>query len=150
MASQPAGVCQYYLALIKPKRDKVDPIYLSKQLGSKQSAIYFSRLANGSTRYGLSSSAIASIKIPLAPFVEQRRIADVLSTLDKAIEKTEALIAKYQQIKAGLMHDLFTRGVTADGKLRPPRESVKTKYGWLPREWRIGSLLEASDPARQG
>lgn len=146
----PNLICGYHLALIKPKRDKVDPIYLSKQLGSQQSAIYFSKLANGSTRYGLSSSAIASIKIPLAPFVEQRRIADVLSTLDKAIEKTEALIAKYQQIKAGLMHDLFTRGVTADGKLRPPREQApelyqETPIGWIPKEWdvqRVGNIFD--------
>ncbi|HUX83285.1 MAG TPA: restriction endonuclease subunit S [Halothiobacillus sp.] len=141
----PNLICGYHLALIKPKRDKVDPIYLSKQLGSKQSAIYFSRLANGSTRYGLSSSAIASIKIPLAPFVEQRRIAEVLFTLDKAIEKTEALIAKYQQIKAGLMHDLFTRGVTADGKLRPPREQApelyqQTPIGWIPKDWEVESI----------
>ncbi|MBK8025194.1 MAG: restriction endonuclease subunit S [Chloroflexi bacterium] len=50
---------------------------------------------------------------------EQRRIAEILSTLDEAIEQAEALIAKHQQIKAGLMHDLFTRGVTSDGHLRP-------------------------------
>jgi type I restriction enzyme S subunit len=142
-------VCGYHLALIKPKRDKVDPVYLSKQLGSRQSAVYFSRLANGSTRYGLSSAAIDSVKIPLAPLVEQRQIATVLSTLDKAIEKTESLIAKYQQIKAGLMHDLFTRGVTPDGKLRPPREQAPELYqetliGWIPKEWateRIGHLF---------
>ena len=39
--------------------------------------------------------------------------------VDRAIEQTEALIAKYEQIKTGLMHDLFTRGVTTDGRLRP-------------------------------
>ena len=54
---------------------------------------------------------------------EQRRIAEILSTLDEAIEQTEALIAKHQQIKAGLMHDLFTRGVTPDGHLRPTRDA---------------------------
>lgn len=141
----PNLICGYHLALIKPKRDMIDPIYLSKQLGSKQSAIYFSRLANGSTRYGLSSPSIASIEIPLAPLIEQRRIADVLFTLDKTIEKTESLIAKYQQIKAGLMHDLFTRGVTADGKLRPPREQAPALYqetpiGWIPKDWEVGEL----------
>ena len=138
----PNLICGYHLALIRPKRDKIDPAYLSKQLGSNQSAKYFSRLANGSTRYGLSSSAIASIKIPLAPLVEQCRLADVLSTLDKAIEKTETLIAKYQQIKSGLMHDLFTRGVTSDGKLRLPREQApelyqETPIGWFPKEWEV-------------
>jgi type I restriction enzyme S subunit len=77
--------------------------------------------------------------------VEQRQIGNVLSTLDKAIEKTESLITKYQQIKAGLMHDLFTRGVTPDGKLRTPREQApelyhETPIGWIPKEWVFGSL----------
>jgi type I restriction enzyme S subunit len=72
----------------------------------------------------------------------QSRIADILQTIDRAIEKTEALIEKYQQIKAGLMHDLFTRGIGPDGHLRPPREQApelyqKTPIGWIPKEWEI-------------
>ena len=77
--------------------------------------------------------------IPL-PHHLQQRIAEILSTVDEAIEQTEALIAKTQQIKAGLMHDLFTRGVTPDGHLRPPREEApelykKSPLGWIPKEW---------------
>lgn len=73
---------------------------------------------------------------------EQRKIATILSGIDTAIEKTEALIAKYQQIKAGLMHDLFTRGVLPNGQLRPPREQApelyqQTAIGWVPREWDV-------------
>ncbi len=75
---------------------------------------------------------------------QQRRIAEILSTLDETIEQTEALIAKYQQIKAGLMHDLFTRGVTPDGKLRPTRAEAPQLYkesplGWIPKEWELYS-----------
>lgn len=81
---------------------------------------------------------------------QQQKIVAILSSIDVAIEKTEALIAKYQQIKAGLMHDLFTRGVTADGKLRPPREQApelyhETPIGWIPKEWEVkllGALAE--------
>ena len=70
----------------------------------------------------------------------QFKISSILSAIDRAIEKTKSLIAKYQKIKAGLMHDLFTRGVTADGKLRPAREQApelyqKTPVGWIPKEW---------------
>jgi type I restriction enzyme S subunit len=70
----------------------------------------------------------------------QRKIAHILQTIDQAIEKTEALIEKYQHIKAGLMHDLFTRGIGADGKLRPSREQAPELYqqtliGWLPKAW---------------
>jgi len=141
-------VCGYHLALIKPHREKIDPIYLAKQLGSEPIISRFSLLANGSTRYGLSSSAIASTAVPLAPLVQQRRIAEILSTLDEAIEQTEALIAKHQQIKAGLMHDLFTRGVTPDGYLRPTLTQAPNLYkqsplGWIPKEWEIVRIADA-------
>lgn len=73
---------------------------------------------------------------------EQKNIANILQTIDEAIERTEQLIEKYQQIKAGLMHDLFTRGIGADGKLRPPREQAPELYwespiGWIPKDWAI-------------
>jgi type I restriction enzyme S subunit len=143
----PSLVCGYHLALIKPRKDRVDSTFLAKQLGSKQTATYFSQLANGSTRYGLSSSAIANTPIPLAPLSQQRWIAEVLLTLDETIEQTEALIAKMQQVKAGLMHDLLTRGVTPDGHLRPTREQTPDLYkesplGWIPKEWDVATLSE--------
>jgi type I restriction enzyme S subunit len=89
----------------------------------------------------------------------QQRIADILSTVDEAIEQTEALIAKTQQIKAGLMQDLFTRGVTADGQLRPTREEATQLYkesplGWIPKGWgckTLDSLLApVACPMRSG
>ena len=75
----------------------------------------------------------------------QQKIATILTGIDTAIEKTEVLIAKYQQIKAGLMHDLFTRGVLPNGQLRPPREQApelyqETAIGWIPKEWQYGLL----------
>ena len=75
----------------------------------------------------------------------QLHIAAILTSIDTAIEKTETLIAKYQQIKAGLMHDLFTRGVLPNGQLRPPREQAPELYqetviGWIPRAWGVARL----------
>lgn len=72
----------------------------------------------------------------------QKQIVSILDGIDTAIEKTEALIAKYQQIKAGLMHDLFTRGVLPNGQLRPPRYQApelyhETAIGWIPKEWDV-------------
>ena len=49
---------------------------------------------------------------------EQTKIAEILSTVDWAIEQTEALIAKQQRIKTGLMQDLLTRGIDEHGNLR--------------------------------
>jgi type I restriction enzyme S subunit len=75
----------------------------------------------------------------------QEKIATILSTLDKTIERTEALIKKYQHIKAGMMNDLFTRGVLPDGTLRPTRDKAPERYyetpiGWIPKEWEISQI----------
>ncbi|MDF0650577.1 MAG: restriction endonuclease subunit S [Nitrospira sp.] len=86
---------------------------------------------------------------------EQRRIAEILSTVDEAIEQTEALIAKYRKIKTGLMHDLFTPGLSPEAsakggvtwKLRPTRAEAPHLYkasplGWIPKEWEVSTLRE--------
>ncbi|MBB1435724.1 restriction endonuclease subunit S [Pseudoalteromonas sp. SG43-6] len=75
----------------------------------------------------------------------QQKIAHVLAVIDETIEKIELLIEKYQQIKIGLMQDLFTQGIGSDGKLRPPREQAPNLYhdsdlGWLPIGWRCDTL----------
>ena len=56
----------------------------------------------------------------LPPPDEQTRIAGVLDTVDEAIAKTEAVIAKLKRVRAGLLHDLLTRGLDEHGQLRDP------------------------------
>jgi type I restriction enzyme, S subunit len=103
------------------------------------------RRSNATAQAGLYLGELAKIQIPLPTIAQQQRIANILSTIDRTITHTEALIEKYQQIKAGLMHDLFTRGIGADGKLRPPRDKAPELYqessiGWIPKEWDIETL----------
>lgn len=93
--------------------------------------------------------------IPNIEYAQQRKIAKILVSLDGTIEKTEALIEKYQQVKAGLMHDLFTRGITADGKLRPSREQApelyqETAIGWIPNEWELESIDSLTESVVDG
>jgi len=152
----PKLVCGYHLALLRPKADRVNSVYLAKQLATTGTARRFARLASGSTRYGLSYGAISGTPIRLPSLPVQRRIAEILSTVDEAIERTEKLIAKHQQIKAGLMHDLFTRGLTPDGHLRPPHTEALELYkdsplGPIPKEWEVVRLAELlRDKPRNG
>ena len=106
----------------------------------EQNVGFLHRRSQGSTFLAIGSADLRRLPLPKLDIRIQERISEVLQTVDGAIEKTESLIAKYQQIKAGLMHNLFTRGVTADGKLRPPREQApelyqETPIGWIPKEW---------------
>lgn len=71
---------------------------------------------------------------------QQARIAQILDTLDTAIHETEAIIAKLKVVKQGLLHDLLTRGIAANGELRPPQAEAPHLYkesplGWIPKEW---------------
>jgi len=93
----------------------------------------------------LSVRDIERAKDAFPPTSEQRRIAEILSTVDEAIEQTEALVGKWQQMKAGLMHDLFTRGVSPEGHLRPTRTQAphlyqQSRLGWIPKEWEVKPL----------
>ena len=102
----------------------------------------------GSAQKGLNLSDVEIFKIDLPPLPQQQKIAKILTTCDAVIEKTEAAIAKYQAMKQGLMHDLFTRGIdTNTGKLRPKYEDAKHLYkqselGWIPKEWEVKKLEE--------
>jgi len=66
-------------------------------------------------------ASLKNIKIFAPPVSEQQQIAQILDTLDTQLQKTEALIAKLEKIKEGLLHDLLTRGIDQNGQLRPRR-----------------------------
>lgn len=78
---------------------------------------------------------------------EQTAIADVLAMVDRAIEQTEALIAKQRRIKAGLMHDLLTRGIDEHGNLRHPSTHAfkESPVGLVPAEWEVVSLQNCAE-----
>ena len=97
----------------------------------------------------LSTKDLIKAKASFPSVAAQRLIAAILTSIDTAIEKTEALIGKYQHIKAGLMHDLFTRGVLPNGTLRPRSASISTPFGLIPSDWHLGSILELTDTIRQ-
>ena len=103
----------------------------------------------------LGAERLASMDFPVPPPPQQRKIARILTTVDNLIEKTEALIAKYQAIKQGMMHDLFTRGMDSRGHLRPPYEQAPELYkqselGWIPKEWEVSSGESLSDLITKG
>jgi type I restriction enzyme S subunit len=110
-------------------------------------------LGEGTTFAEISKTALSTIEMDFPKScAEQSKIAEVLSTVDQAIEQTEILIAKQQRIKTGLMQDLLTRGIDEQGQLR--NEATQAfKYsplGRIPVEWSvefIENLLADVDPA---
>jgi len=132
------GVVSSTVQRLIPSKE-ITGTYLYYHLLSRFDWIQGRRTGTGVPHVPKDLARIMNVQYPVNP-IEQERITDILVSIDRTIEKTESLIVKYQQIKAGLMHDLFTRGVTADGKLRPPRGQTpelyqETPIGWIPKEW---------------
>ena len=120
--------------------EHVDSSFVVQQMLADDCQNRISLLTASTTQAAISMTRLRTLKLITPPLPEQRKIARILTTLDNLIEKTEALIAKYQSIKQGMMHDLFTRGVDAHGRLRPTHEQAPDLYkqselGWIPKEW---------------
>lgn len=100
----------------------------------------FSNASQGSTFEAINSDGLSSWPIGYPPRkTEQVKIAEILSTVDRAIEQTEALIAKQQHIKTGLMQDLLTRGIDEHGNLRSEstHQFKDSSLGRIPVEWDV-------------
>lgn len=134
------------LAAIRFK-NRIDPDYGWYAISFYKGQI--NRFAQGSTFLAVNSNDIRSIEIPMLEESEQLKIAKVLTTVDDAIEQTEALIRKHQRIKQGLMQDLLTRGVDANGQLRQVAKLAPSLYKqnddqWIPNEWTIRTIENLS------
>lgn len=135
-------------------RDEIDSKYLFYYVNRDN---YWER--SGSAQPFIKPSSVHSSWIVYpANRTEQSKIAEVLSTVDRAIEQTEALIAKQQRIKAGLMHDLLTRGIDEHGNLRSEatHKFKDSPLGRIPVEWEVVPLFSCisvsegqKDPKRE-
>lgn len=135
-------------------RGNNDPWYLYQWLqwgATRQKAQLFMSGSAGQQR--VPAEFFRQFRIPAPEPAAQQRIAAILTSLDNAIEATEALIEKHQQIKAGLMHDLLTRGITRTGQLRPSPEIAPELFRrehdrWVPLDWRDVELQAVADVSR--
>lgn len=67
----------------------------------------------------LTAPQIANIQIPIPPLEEQKKIAEILSTWDEAIEKQSKLIEKLELRKRGVMQRLLTGRTRLPGFTTP-------------------------------
>ncbi|MBD1881272.1 restriction endonuclease subunit S [Coleofasciculus sp. FACHB-T130] len=111
--------------------------------------------AGGSTIKHIYITKLAQMEVPVPPREERTRISDILDTIDEAIARTSSLIAKLKQMKAGLLHDLLTRGLDENGELRDaiahPKQFKDSPLGRIPKNWEVCQLRDFyTVPARNG
>lgn len=139
---------QAVLALISSEKI-MDRDFLYHSLRFNKEKILY--LAQGSGQPNLSKDLVERFELSYPKNVSiQKYIANILDICDKVIEQTEAVIAKYKAIKQGMLHDLFTRGLDKNGKLRPtpteaPELYKKSELGLIPKDWDVKHLNEVVD-----
>jgi type I restriction enzyme S subunit len=94
------------------------------------------RLGTGSTFAEVSRSSIESVNILLPSLIEQRKISEILSSVDSEIQLVEAVISQAEKLKDGLMKDLLTKGINHT-------KFKKAEFGNIPTEWSVKKLEDA-------
>ena len=133
------------------ERDGVDRLFLKAFIEFYLPDL--TKASHGSTMQHITRKELERFSAPFPTYEhEQSKIAEVLSTIDRAIERTEALIAKQQRIKTGLMQDLLTRGIDEHGNLRSEQthEFKDSPLGRIPVEWDIASLGSVAEFVTSG
>lgn len=105
-------VCGYHLSKIAPEAGVMDGGYLSWALRSKPVNLQFALAAQGITRYGLSSSALADGVVPCPPHNEQLAIASYLdietARIDGLIEEKKYLLDSLTELKSTRITEIVT------------------------------------------
>ena len=142
-----------HVTIARPNKEVVNPKYLATLLesASVQTTMETYCFSGSTNQVELNRTALETLKISILGREAQNKVASILSTLDRAIEQTEAIIAKQQRIKAGLMQDLLTKGIDEHGSIRSEdtHEFKDSPLGRIPVEWEVtqlSELAEAIDP----
>lgn len=121
--AEPMAVSQHFIAWKCDNSEKLNSWFLYNWL--QLNKVEFERQAVGSTIKTIGLPYFKKLKIAVPPYPEQKKIAQILSTWDKAIEVTEQLLIKSQQQKKALMQQLLT------GKKRLlDKNRVRFSGGW--------------------
>ncbi|MGH7800979.1 MAG: restriction endonuclease subunit S [Thermodesulfobacteriota bacterium] len=136
------GVFASYLIRFKPLNQNLNPKFLYYYSQSNPYWTQVHKNKEGQLKKGLNAKILATLKLPLPPLSEQKKIAEILSTVDKAVEKVDEAIEKTQRLKKGLMQELLTgRRNTVDGG-QGRREFKQTEIGRVPREWEVRKVID--------
>ncbi|MDX9901983.1 MAG: restriction endonuclease subunit S [Aliarcobacter sp.] len=96
------------------------------------------KLSQGSTFTAVNGNDIKKIKLPLPPLEEQKKIADILNTVDKKIAFVEENINATEELKKGLMQKLLTEGIGHT-------EFKDSELGRIPESWGIKSIEDIAE-----
>ena len=127
------------LLLLRPDKNKIYPkflLYLLRLFRGRK--VFWAMSKKAVNQASINQTELGNLRIFLPLMEEQQKIAEILSTVDEAIQKTNEIIAKTERLKKGLMQELLAKGIGH-------REFKDTEIGRIPKEWeivRLGDIAE--------
>jgi type I restriction enzyme S subunit len=103
----------------------------------------FIRLGAGTTFLEISKREMRKVQCALPPEPEQQAIADILDTVDVAIERSHTAIEKARRVKKSLVQTSFTRGI-GHAQFQP------SALGQIPFEWKVVTVGDVLTEAQYG
>ncbi|MDI7259310.1 MAG: restriction endonuclease subunit S, partial [Thermodesulfobacteriota bacterium] len=120
--------------------EKLLPLFLLYSLFAKSVLDQCKKMMVGGQYPALTASQVSNIEVLIPPLPEQKKIAEILSTVDEAIEKVGQAIEKTQKLKKGLLQTLLAKGIQK-GRFKI-QDFKDTEIGRIPREWEVNSITE--------
>ncbi|NJE60525.1 restriction endonuclease subunit S [Thermococcus sp. 21S7] len=125
--------------LVNPA-DSVDKIFLYYFFEAKKEE--FHSKAQRGTQGNMNTKLWKKTKLPLPPLEEQKKIAEVLRSIDEAIQAVEESIAKLERLKKGTMEQLLTKGINHTKFKTVELNGRKVE---IPAEWEVVELGEVAE-----
>lgn len=156
------------VAIIRPDRDMIEPRYLYYALRDTERIREAKTRVVQSVQANFSLAELSAVTLPLPDVGRQRRIADILGSLDDKIELNRRMAATLEEMARALFKSWFVDfdPVRAKAEGRPtglppdidalfPDELVESELGLIPKGWKPGSikdlcemLVNGSTPSR--
>jgi type I restriction enzyme S subunit len=138
------GVCSTDILVLRGRPREMEQAYLKQLVYWSKFQDYAVSTASGTKMPRTSWSLLRGFELLLPPIQEQERIASTLSSLDEAIEATQAVVEQLQAVRVAVLAELLSHGISGrHAKLG------HTEFGDVPEEWDRMSLEELGSPGEQ-
>ena len=130
-----------HLFILRGKEGKLDQEYLHYLLQFSLIRAILEIKITGSAQPGINTTFVKNFPVDLAPFLEQKKIASILTSVDEVIDSAQKQIDKLEDLKKATMNELLTKGIGHT-------EFKDSELGRIPKSWKVKKLKDIGECIR--
>lgn len=138
-------IASHRFPMYRPKNGLVDVDYLLQFFKTERGRELLALASPGGAGRNKTLGQKEFLKLPLClpPLREQRRIAEILSSVDEAIKATQAVFEQARTVKQGVLNSLLTKGIGHS-------HFKQTDIGEMPEVWKVVTVSDVLTDSRYG